>query len=460
MRALFAAVLLASSLSGCATVVARHEVPGDTPRLSYPAAKKALQAAFKRGLLEKRGFVAATMNAWKAEVGEEGVALLFDRYLSLVSQQTVATKLACAYADLDGSTLVQYKTGGAGRAAYLTYEVPLGAACGDLAMFYGDRAAAEDFARALRAMKLRAELGPTPEEVAAARPAPAFSREDLATIVQAAVAGAAGGKPGDAPKPAPSSDVDRPAYRFAERPRDFAVVVGIGRYSDIPEAQFADRDGEAVKEHLLALGFPSRNVVHLTGEKAGYKGIEKFVETWLPRNAEEGSRVVFYFSGHGAPDPQTGRAYLLPYDGDPNFLENTGYPIERLYRKLGELRAREVVVALDACFSGAGGRSVLAKGARPLVARVEDASVPPQLTVFAAASGEQITSTLEEQGHGTFTYYFLKGLGGAARGPGGTVTARGLHDYLKPKVQDAARRQNRDQEPVLHGSGSLELVRH
>ena len=254
------------------------------------------------------------------------------------------------------------------------------------------------------------------------------------------------------------SDVDKPLYHRPERPSDFAVVIGIGKYSDLPEAEFAVRDAEAVREHLLAIGFPVRNVVFLTGEKAGYKGIEKFVETWLPNSVDEGSRVFFYFSGHGAPDPRTGQAYLLPYDGDPGFLDNTGYPLQRLYDKLGALKAKEVVVAMDACFSGAGGRSVLAKGARPLVTQAQAANLPENLTVFAAASGDQITSTLEDQGHGTFTYYFLKGLSGEAKDASGAVTAKSLYGYLKPKVQDAARRQNRSQEPVLRG-GDRELVR-
>ncbi|MBI5883467.1 MAG: hypothetical protein HZB91_10240, partial [Elusimicrobia bacterium] len=63
------------------------------------------------------------------------------------------------------------------------------------------------------------------------------------------------------------------------------------------------------------------------------------------------------------------------------------------------------------------------------------------------------------QGHGTFTYYFLKGLNGGAKDGSGRVTTQALYDYLKPKVQDAARRQNRDQEPVLHTQGDRELVR-
>jgi len=256
------------------------------------------------------------------------------------------------------------------------------------------------------------------------------------------------------------SDVDKPDYRHPERKDDFAVVIGIGKYLEIPEAQFAQRDAEAVKNHLLAMGFPNRNVVSLSGERAGYKAIEKFVETWLAKNTDENSRVIFYFSGHGAPDPQSGKAYLLPYDGDPNFLENTGYPLGRLYAKLNALPAREVIVILDAYFSGSGGRSVLAKGARPLVLSTEKEMIPDKLIVFAASEGDQITSTLEEQGHGTFTYYFLKGIGGAAKDGTGTVTAKGLYAYLKPKVQDAARRQNRNQSPVLHIKGDRELMKY
>jgi len=99
--------------------------------------------------------------------------------------------------------------------------------------------------------------------------------------------------------------VDKPAYRLDPRPNDYAVIVVIGKYMDIVEAEFGERVGEVVRDHLLALGLPRRNVVHLSGEKAGYSSIEKFVETWLPKNVKPDSRVFFYFSGHGAPDLQT-----------------------------------------------------------------------------------------------------------------------------------------------------------
>ena len=282
------------------------------------------------------------------------------------------------------------------------------------------------------------------------------TKEELAGLVQAAVEKAAA-KPAAAPVKRYASAADKPAYSRPERPEDFAVVVGISKYSDLPEAAHAERDAEAVKDHLIAAGFPSRNVVLLSGEKASRSAIEKFVETWLPRNAGPGSRVAFYFSGHGAPDPVKGDAYLVPWDGDPGFLENTAYPLARLYAKLGALPAREVLVALDACFSGTGGRSVLAKGARPLVARAGAAARPEKLTVLAAASGDEIASTAEDQGHGLFTYHLLTALN-AAGGAGRPLGARGAHAELMTKVQDAARRQNRSQTPTVAGP-DFELLR-
>ena len=73
-----------------------------------------------------------------------------------------------------------------------------------------------------------------------------------------------------------------------------------------------------------------------------------------------------------------------------------------------------------------------------------------KLTVLAAASGEEITGTLPDQGHGIFTYYLLKGLrGDADTDTDSHLTLSELHAYLQRKVSDAARRQNREQHPQL-----------
>lgn len=257
------------------------------------------------------------------------------------------------------------------------------------------------------------------------------------------------------------SDVDQPGSQAAENPDDYAVVVGVEKYPDLPAAQFAERDAQAVKRHLAALGVPERNIKSLLGGRATKGALEASLEGWLPRRVKPGSRVFFYFSGHGAPDPKSGQAYLVPSDGDPDYLDKTAIPLRRLYSGLNALKAKRVIVALDSCFSGAGGRSVLPEGARPLVLKKDAAAAPGgKILLFAAAAPEEITSTLKEQGHGAFTYYFLKGLSGEAKDKSGAVTPAGLYRYLKPRVQDAAAAQNRDQTPVLEGGSTEELARY
>ncbi|MCX5795242.1 MAG: caspase family protein [Elusimicrobia bacterium] len=253
-----------------------------------------------------------------------------------------------------------------------------------------------------------------------------------------------------APQPQCRSDVDAPGYQVKEHPDSFAVVVGVENYSSLPKADFAACDAQAVRDHLKSLGYPVRNTMFLADNKAVRSGLEKYVDTWLPKQVGKDSRVFFYFSGHGAPDPKTGQTYLLPWDADPKYLDETGYPMQKLLAKLDALPAKQVVVVLDACFSGAGGRSVLAEGTRPLVTKVDlGRGSAKHLVLFTASGADEITGTVQSQGHGLFTYYFLKGLNGAARGSQEGVTVQDLYDYLRPQVEDAARLDNRDQSPQL-----------
>jgi hypothetical protein len=246
-------------------------------------------------------------------------------------------------------------------------------------------------------------------------------------------------------QPEISSDVDA---ALASRPEDasaYAVVVGVEKYqnADLPKAMFAERDARSVAKRLEALGVPPRNMKVLVGAEATRAKLAGVLEDWLPNNAKAGSKVYFYFSGHGAPDAAKGGSYLVPWDGDPSLLKKTGYPLSSLYGDLAKLPASRRVAILDACFSGAGGRSLLAKGARPLVNTKDEDS--GDVTVLAAAAASEITGTLDSQGHGLFTYHFLKALGSGGR------PASALHAELKPRVQDEAARQSREQTPVFRG---------
>lgn len=250
------------------------------------------------------------------------------------------------------------------------------------------------------------------------------------------------------------SEVEAPAFRLPEDEAKFAIVVGVESYQSLPKAEHSVRDAKSVRSHLLALGYPERNIVMLTDQQAGKSGLEKYLESWLQRNTNADSKVLFYFSGHGAPNPEDGQAYLMPWDGDPKFLEATGYPVKRLYAKLNALKAKQVLVAMDACFSGVGGRSVIAKGTRPLVGKVDlGDGVAGRVSALTASASDEVTGTDEASGHGLFTYQLLKALNARE----GKATMKELFNALSPKVRDAARRDNRDQTPQLIGNGAVSL---
>ena len=254
------------------------------------------------------------------------------------------------------------------------------------------------------------------------------------------------------------SDVDElPAIKVKRNKNAYAIVIGIENYRQkLPKADFATQDAKLVADYLTkSMGYPEENVVTLLNDRAAKSDFEKYFEKWLHNNVEKDSTVFVYFSGHGAPNTKTGDAYLVPYDGDPSFIDQTGYSLKRMYEALGKLPAREIVVALDSCFSGAGGRSVIAKGARPLVMNLQgNVALSRNMTVLSASSGEQISSTYDEKGHGLFTYFLLKGIKNEdVVKPDGSIKMDDLFDYIKPQVERIARKQyNNEQTPQLIGA--------
>ncbi|MBI4401140.1 MAG: caspase family protein [Nitrospirae bacterium] len=249
----------------------------------------------------------------------------------------------------------------------------------------------------------------------------------------------------------------------------YAVVVGIESYRDLPRADFAVHDAEVMASYLVkALGYPEENIILLRNERAGRTDLEKYFHSWLKNNVEQDSVVFVYYSGHGAPNPQTGEAYLVPYDGDPAYLDRTAYPLKSLYTTLSQLPTNQILVVLDSCFSGAGGRSVIAKGTRPMVVSVENPLLASEkVVVLAASTGEQISTSHLAQRHGLLTYFVLKGLKGAADlNQDRAIDVAELYTYLKPEVQRVARKLNNiDQVPqllpppaVLNQRGPMKLI--
>ncbi len=237
-----------------------------------------------------------------------------------------------------------------------------------------------------------------------------------------------------------------PAFEGPARPDDLAVVVGVEKYRGVPAAEFAAADARVFRDYLVAMGVPARNVEHLSDDHATAADMARALERWLPDRVKPESRVVVYFSGHGAPDPASGQAYLVPWDGNPDDLADTAYSLKRLEEALSKLPAAQVVVILDACFSGRDpkGRSLLAAGARPLVVSFPEPAPPsPKLALLTAARRSQISASTPDYRHGLFTYHLLKGLREGKKG------LAELYALLKPRVEDDAKARGVEQSPQL-----------
>lgn len=124
------------------------------------------------------------------------------------------------------------------------------------------------------------------------------------------------------------SDVDEiPSVGAKPNRNAYAIVIGIEQYRQkLPKADYAVSDAQLMSEYLSkVMGYPEENIVTITNEHATKSDFEKYFEQWLVNHVEKDSTVFIYFSGHGAPNPKTGDAYLVPYDGDPSFIAQTGY---------------------------------------------------------------------------------------------------------------------------------------
>ena len=259
------------------------------------------------------------------------------------------------------------------------------------------------------------------------------------------------------------ADVDLPPKTRMNNPDGVGVVIGIESYQYVPDATYAYNDAEVMREYLSeTLGFKKSRLKLVTNTRGTMAEFTKLLgpNGWLARNVVRGkSDVVVYFSGHGIPDPKTKRVGILPFDVDPNYA--VGFPLDTLYRDLAKLGGRSVTVILDACFTGQSReRTMLIADARPVFISPKQGSMPTGITVLSAASGAQVSGAIKNMEHGLFTYFLLKGLGGAAdANQDRRLTVGELAAFVKRKVKTEAARQDREQIPQLIGNGSRTLVR-
>lgn len=249
------------------------------------------------------------------------------------------------------------------------------------------------------------------------------------------------------------SDVDRDIPITSRRAGNTVALIWANEnYKNVSAVPSALNDGEVFAEYCRkTLGIPDSQILlfkNLTyAEMLGsVRKLQQLLET-----VDGNSDLIFYYAGHGIPDEATKDAFLMPVDGD-GVMTTVTYPLKQLYRDLAAMRAENVMVFLDACFTGSTRDGNMLAEARSVALRPRDAAPEGSMMVLTAASDQQTALPYAEKNHGLFTYFLLKKLQESK----GNVSLKDLSDYVIENVKKSSMTINRKlQTPSVKVVGNL-----
>ena len=223
-----------------------------------------------------------------------------------------------------------------------------------------------------------------------------------------------------------------------------AVVVGIGKYQNTAlNLKGAAADAKEMRDRLVEDG--GFECVSLIDEEAKCVAIRKALSELLWK-ADLCDMALFYFSGHGFPDPY-GNGYLASHDIDSDDPFVSGISMREFRDLVADSKHKQVVAMLDCCYSGIV--TGAAKGGAGNEPRLDDSLGLSQEEqgrgkCILASSGKdeksheqefthELGSPAGEHAHGIFTYHLLEALDGrqpVRMGEGFTVSIQALSEYV------------------------------
>ena len=253
-------------------------------------------------------------------------------------------------------------------------------------------------------------------------------------------------------------DIDNNIPTWSGRKNEHTLVLIIGNEKYDPKSpgivEFAENDAKTFANYcMLTLGIPRNNVrVRLNPSDRQWRSLLSDAAIFC--EADPDAEVIFYYAGHGRPSEDGKSAYLIPTDANVNVISEC-YPIDDLYAQLGALGAKNVLVLLDACFSGTKrDGSLMAQNQRAFGIAVKHEAHNPRgnMMVMSAAQGDQTSLTYKKKRHGLFTYCLLKKLQESKGG----CTLGELNDYVASEVKRIAGTTfSKRQHPDHHESGLM-----
>jgi len=230
----------------------------------------------------------------------------------------------------------------------------------------------------------------------------------------------------------------------------WAIAVGINHYQFLQPLHFAQTDAHSLCESLVSdAGFLPEHCLLLTDTSADLLGHStdpthenfQYWTAFLNDKLQPEDSLWCYFSGYGV--CVNGEDFLLPIDGDPTRIQETGFSIRSLFQMLRSLPTQKILVLLDINRSSS----------------VFNEKVGAQTAVLARETGiatilscrpEQFSHETRTHNHGLFTETLLEGLRSHQ-----CSTLSGLEDFLKSRLPELCEHEDRPiQDPVFVVSDS------
>jgi len=243
-----------------------------------------------------------------------------------------------------------------------------------------------------------------------------------------------------------ASTKSKPLEISMSNPDGIAVIIGTKSYihKDIPDVLYAKNDAEAMRKFLInSIGYKDGNIIFnvdptkaelemIFGIKGNHRGI---LHDYIKPSKSD---VFIYYSGHGAPDVNTNKAYFVPKNGNPNKIAFTGYPLDTFYENISQLPVKKMTVVIEACFSGGtdSGRWIVSNASPSLIKITNPVVAKQNIVILTSSEISQISSWYPDKKHGLFTYFFLQAVSGEAdKDKNKKITYKEIYDYVSDRTE-------------------------
>nr|MBX2862115.1 caspase family protein [Leptolyngbyaceae cyanobacterium MAG.088] len=227
----------------------------------------------------------------------------------------------------------------------------------------------------------------------------------------------------------------------------WAIIIGINQYQGFQPLMQAQNDAVGIRQYLIEeAGFLPENCILLSdlSKSTEYEAvfpdqaaINDWIETICQGRVQRDDSLWFYFSGYGA--QADNKDYLMPVDGDPAQVKQTGIALQDVVKYLKQAPTKDIFMVLDM------NRSQSALAGQAIGEHVAKLASKARIPLLLSCQPNEFSHETLAVRHGLFTAALLEGLR-----YDGCATLSHLERYLVERIPELCEHHWRPiQNPVV-----------